>query len=290
MMTPGHQAKIIRVKQDKDIVLGLVRLDYGENGWGYMDIWLKQDSSGRVKIVDWYNFASGELYSSSIRKVVIMTSRNPSLYGRTFDFVTGRDEDIKLLARYFSAIQRKQYEESYKMFKSMGPGLKKSRILGVIAVSTGNISGNNKYYKEALANLAKYHGDDPKLAFLLIDHFFLTQNYDEAIRSLDNFQKYVGTDDAAIENLKANSFMNAGKTALAIKHATIGINMEPDLEANYWTMFSIYTSGEKFSQAVAIGKVLEKRFGYDMGPTSLGRVEEYRPFIKSAAYRKWHSS
>ena len=290
MMPEEHWAKVIRVKQYQDHVLGLVRLDYADSGWGYLDLWLAKDSKGKVHIIDWYNYASGELYTSSVKKVVVMTSLNPTLYGKMFDYVSGRADELKVLNRYFATIQKKQYDQAYEIFKNMSVGLKKNRIFGIIAVSSANLSGNDDYYSDALANLAKYHGDDPTLAFLLIDHYFLTEDYEQAIRNLDSFQGYIDTPDAALENLKAISWMKAGKNKLAIQHASNGIRIEPELEPNYWTLFSIYTSTGKYSQAVAIGKELEKRFNYDLGPASLEKVADYRAFAKSAAYRRWHAN
>jgi len=290
LIPEGHRAKVIRLKQGKNAVLGLVRMDYGDSGWGYIDLWLAKDRHGTVRIIDWYNFASGEMYSSSVKKIAVLASPTPTLYGRVFDIVTGRKDDIRILNKYFAALAQQQYDQSYALFKSMDTVLKKNRIIGIVAVSSANLSGNDEYYKAALANLARYHGDDPTLAFLLVDHYFLAQNYDEAIRSLNSFQAYVGTQDAAIENLKANAFMMAGNNELAVSHASTGIRMEPDLESNYWTLFNLYSTSRQYAQAVRMGKQLEERFNYDFSPASLGKVQEYRLLTRSAAYRKWRAT
>lgn len=286
-MPEGLTAKVIRVKQGSKAVLALVRLDYGDAGWGYMDFWLNKDKRGKVRIVDWYDFATGQLYTASLRQVAVISAPTPTSLGKAFDIVTGRAEDTRMLSKFIKAKVKGKYKESYSFFRKMDRDMKKNRIVAVLAVSSASQSGDDALYKEALANLAQHHGNDPTLAFLLLDHYFLTKRYDKAITILKGYQASFGAHDGAIDGMLANSYMMSGNTKRAAYHASQGIKKEPNLENNYWTLFHLHATNKQYPQAVKAARQLEDRFNYNLGPEILKKEKDYHPLVKSAAYRKW---
>ncbi len=68
----GHHAQLIRVKREDGTVKMLMRLDYGDNGNAYLDMHLAKQKDGVIRIVDWYDYSTGQLYTASVRQIAAL--------------------------------------------------------------------------------------------------------------------------------------------------------------------------------------------------------------------------
>ncbi len=286
----GAYVKLLRLKPEGGTAKALIRLDYGDNGNAYMDIHLSKENSGKVSIVNWYDYSSGQLYSESIRQITATLSPTPTLLGKLFDFASNRKTNMDQVVKLIEMNKEGNHRDVVKKFLSLDESLRKSRFLNIVAVQAANQSDDLDLYSQALSNLENYFGDDPSMTFLLLDYYFLEKQYEKALKALDQVQNSFGVEDASITFMKANTYLMQDNFPEAITMAKHAIELEPEYEDSYWALISAQIPSKQYSQAVATARILEEQFGYDMGPQSLAANETFVPLTRTTEYKKWRST
>ena len=286
-MPKDGYAKLLRIDARAGEGHCLVRLGYGDNGYGYMDWVMRADQDGRLRIVDWFDFSTSQQYTDSLRQLSVLLAPNPTMLGKIFDIASGKAERAKPVVPMLQALGKHEYARSYELFAALDEELKRNRILSVIAVSAANRSQNDAYYRAALAHLDKHHGGDPTLVFLLIDHYFYTHQYDKLLRAIGSFEKYVGVEDAALLSMAANSHLMNGNADNAIAAANRGIRIEPELASNYWILVTAYNRTKRFDRLIDAAGRLRRQFGLDLKPAAFEKDPDYKEFVRSVEFRRW---
>lgn len=289
-MPEKSYAKLLRMKAGGKVVQALVRVDYGDMGTGYLDMHLRLAADGKVRIVDWYDYSTGQLYSESVRQIVALMSPTPTLLGKVFDVVSKRKESVNAVVEVLGLYGQKKYAETVQRFLALDEELRSNRMLNVVAVQAANLSQSDELYSKVLANLERYFDKDPTMTFLLLDHYFIEGQYDRLLRALERVQVSFGVEDAALLVLKSNALTGQSKFGPAAAQAQRAVEIEPTYENGYWSLLSALVQGKEYAKAVQISKMLEERFGIDMGPASLGANEFYAAFVESAEYRRWRKT
>jgi len=289
-MPEGAYAKVLRTRADGKKVLALLRLDYGDTGTGYMDLHLVRGKDGAVRIVDWYDYSTGQLYTQSLRQLIGVMSPTPTIMGKLFDVVSNRKENINAVMELINLYRTQQYAQVVEQFLVLDENMRKNRMLSIVAVQAGSLSNNNELYHKALANLERHFHADPSMAFMLIDYYYLEQQYDKAMLALDRVQKSFGVEDAAILSLKANTHLSDSQYGKAVAQARRAIAIEPEYESSYWSLLNALILAKNYAPAVKVAKDLEQNFDYDMSPESMGGSEVFLPFIASVEYKAWRSA
>ncbi len=286
-MPKDGYAKLLRVEARAGEGHCLVRVGYGDNGYGYMDWVLRADKQGRPRIVDWFDFSTGQYYTDSLRQLSVMLAPNPTVLGKIFDIASGKSDHTKQIVPMLQALGKRDYGKSYELFGALDEELKRNRILSVIAVNAASRSQNDDYYRAALAHLDKYHGEEPTLVFLLIDHYFYTKQYAKLLRAIESFEKYVGVEDAAMLGIKANSYLVSGNADNAIAAANRGTRLEPELVGNYWTLVTAYNRTKRYDKLIETAGRLRKQFNLNVTPAAFEKDAEYKEFARSAEFKRW---
>lgn len=281
-------AKVLRVRKDGKIARALMRLDYGDMGYGYMDLHLQKQGK-KVRIVDWYDYSLGQNYTRSLNQIVAMIAPTPTLMGRIFDIATNRKSDLDNLQKFLLAVNKQGYAEAMKIHKKLSKEAANSRMVSLILVQAASATGNDEYYREALTRLAKHHSNDPSLAFILIDHYFYKQDFNKVVSIIDSLTKEFGVQDAAQLSMKADVLVEKGDYNGAVKAARIARKLEPDLEATYWSLLSANIGARNYRDAVKAGDVLEKKFNYMLTKDNLSEDEYYQGFLNSKEFRNWEA-
>ncbi len=280
-------AKLLRIKQNGDIRQALIRIDLGDSGNSYMDMHLYKADNGRVSIIDWFSYATGQLYTETLRQAAASMSPTPTLLGKVFDIASDRKSSIDVLQKLFLMHRDGKHAQMVKQFLSLDEELKKSRLLNIVAFQSANISGDMDLYSKVLTNIEKYFGDDESMAFVLIDYYYLKGDYAEVIKTAERLQSSFGVEDAALTVFKANALLEMNNNLEAAQQARHAIDLEPEYEYAYLSLLTAQVQSKAFGQAVNTAKKLESGFSYDFSQQSLSGNDFYRGFIKSAEYSKW---
>lgn len=288
-MPEDAYAKLLRVQQAGAKGLALIRIDYGDNGNGYIDLHLEKENDGTIRITDWFDYSTGQLYTQSLRQVIATMSPTPTVLGKIFDLANNKEADAEVLTKLIELNNEQKHAKMVSYFLSLDEVYRESRLLNIISLQAANSSGDMELYQHMLTNVANYFGDDKNMAYLLLDFYFLEGDYGKVIATADQLQDSFGVEDAGLVTFKSNAYSEQGDYAKAISEATHAIELEPEYEYGYWSLITAQLAMEKYQQAVATAQALENGFSYDMGPDSLSGNEVYTSFLDSKPYRKWRN-
>lgn len=289
-MYPGSYVRLLKLDIRKNEARALLRFDYGEQGNGYLNLIMKPSPGGEVRIVDWYDYAMGQPYTSSLRQLVAILAPSPTVLGKLYDVASDRKEVSEALRHLFKLNKEQKHAELAKSFLEQEESVRSSKVLSLSAVHAASFSGDDELYHKALSNLEQFHGEDETLFFILLDYYFIEEKYDHLLSRLDKIKIQLGSRDAALEVIRANTLTARGDYTDALAAANEAVAMEPDYEWAYMSQFSAFIALEDFTGAVKTADILEKRFDYDLTPEALSSVAEYADFVSSKAYREWRAS
>lgn len=283
-------AKLLRVKHDGEKGLALIRIDYGDNGNGYIDLHLEAGSNGVISITNWFDYSTGQLYTQSLRQVIATMSPTPTVLGKVFDLATNKKENADVLTSMIELNKQQKHAELVRYFLSLDTEYRKSRLMNIISLQAANSSGDMKLYQQMLKNVAQHFSDDETMAYQLLDYYFLEGDYNKVIATADQLQSSFGVEDANMIIIKSNAYAEQGDHIKAIAEANHAIELEPEYEYGYWSLITAQLAAEKYQDAVGTAQALESGFNYDMSPDSLSGNDIYTAFIESKPYRQWRSS
>jgi len=115
------------------------------------------------------------------------------------------DEDTSQLLEAFKALSARDFNQFFRVTETLPPDIKNSRIILLMSVQIAQQSGDMNRYQMTLRSLATHFRNDPTLAFILLDHFFLEGNYDVAIELIEKLQDHMGVEDSGLLGMKANA-------------------------------------------------------------------------------------
>ncbi len=265
----------------------LMRLDMGDRGMSYIDFILNKDSHGRVRIIDWHDYAQGQLYSSSLRQaLVFMLPRDNSLFATILGESWIDNDSIDRFSELANLAVTRNYKKWLEQYRVLPDRLKYSRIILVTRVLIASAAGADSEYRAALKDVCTRVGDDPALSLMLVDHYLNERNYDAAHRALDRLNEYTGG-DAAIDLLKANVYLTEKNYIEAIKYSRMAIMEDSSLEDAYWTLLAVSIHADHYETAVDTLRHLERQFGHAFDPDQIANIKGYEKFSSSSIFADW---
>jgi hypothetical protein len=283
----GANMKFLRLRNKGSERTALMRIDFGDKGLNYLDLILEKDNKGAIKIVDWYDYSKGQLYTDSVRQaIVLLLPEERSLLAKLLGISGINKKEAKQFVELGKLMKEQKYAEWLKKHAKLPSKLKNSRIMLLTRIIAAVAAGDDSEYRLSLKDLHDKMGDDPTLSLILIDYYFYENDFESAQKALDNLSKHIGG-DASIDALKANIYLTSQDYAQSIKYAKKAIAQEAGYEDSYWALMNAGIFGKVYDTAVTAIEKLESDFGYDISPEEIEKTEDYKEFSKSEAYKKW---
>ncbi len=281
------QLTFVKTRLVKDEYRALVRVNMGDRGLSYIDFILDKDDSGMVKIIDWHDYAQGQLYSESLRQaLVFMLPRDDSLFATLLGESWVDSDSFGKISELARLARQRNYTAWLEKYRTLPDRLKYSRIVLVTRALIASASGSEDEYRSALREVSTHFGDDPSLSLMLLDHYLSERDYAAAHRSLETLRDYTGG-DAAIHLLKANVCLTEKDYPESIRHAQIAIHEDDTLEEAYWALLAVSVYSNKYDIAVNTLRRLEQNFGYSFDPDRIARIKGYDQFARSSIFADW---
>jgi tetratricopeptide (TPR) repeat protein len=267
----------------------LVRVDMGDSGLNYLDFILGKEEKGVIKILDWHDYAQGQLYTNSLRQaLVLMIPQDKTLIGRLLGLSKVDRKTVRAFSELAKLSREGKFDQWLEKYNKLPEDMKYSRIILVSRVLIASALGAEDQYRTALKDVNTYFGDDPTLSLLLIDHYFYEGDFETAHRALNRLNKYTGG-DAAIDFLHANIYFMEKNYPESIKYAQLATQQDPSFEDSYWTLLNASIHEKKYQMAVNALKHLESEFGYEFDPKALANQEGYDEFVRSSTFARWRN-
>jgi hypothetical protein len=225
----GGYARFMKVHTWNGMRGPLVRYDLGEGGYEYA-LLIVEARAATPRVADIFLATSGQRLSDTLGAATQMfTAPDESVIGKVFGLATVDQE----LAGMFRTIGRLRLlgraDEAYSLIVQLPEEIRNHRVMLNMSLTLALPLGED-VYREELARLARYYGDDPTAAFALIDHYFYEGDTESAMEAILSMERAFGA-DAAMAQLKAGVALEDGDLARARGYLEDGIELEPENEA-----------------------------------------------------------
>jgi hypothetical protein len=285
--SPGSATKFMRVVTRGAEKRPLLRFDYGDSGFEYIEFVVQADAKGGVKIVDWAPLSGGELFSEVIGRMArILSDPAPGLI-QTLLGMPKIDEVTAKRMKSIAEMRRKgDLRGAYREMEKLPAAIADSRVMLAQRASLASEAGDDDGYRKMLARLEQLHGNDPAAAFMLLDHYYYTQDLDKVLQGITAIEGRVGV-DGMTQMLRANIYMMLGKHAEAVTYARKAIEVEPDMNKPYFTLAQSHVALGQFAEAVKTYTTLQEDFGYEFTKENFAQDATFTKFVDSPQFKKW---
>lgn len=263
----------------------LFRIKTQDDALSYWEFYLSADGD-KVKVDDWINYATGDLASDVLKYAYSLGGKK----GGMASWVFGRPDkaETDALGRFFRAFNKKDYRGALGLYQSL-PLRYQADPFVLMARLTAAQTVGVELYNAALADLAKYFGDDPRFALLLSDHFLGIGDYANAHRAIDHLSQRIGG-DVALTVAHGNIDYAARNYSRAVEHYRRAIQEDQDFEDTYWSLLELFATRGNYEDAVLVLRILARHFGYTFNAAKLAQTDGYAQFAASQPFRAWAAS
>lgn len=262
----------------------LIRIDYKSNGHEYIILQVKRQAHNKLAVVDLFFMTAGRNMSASVGAMSqLIMKPSKSMLKRLFGRV---DVDTKMMSTLKELGQMRvngKYREGYALLQTLPEDVQNSRVLIDLGLLfTQKISDDE--YRKQLSKLDKYYGHDDSTVFILIDHYYFTHEFTKMLSALDRLAGILG-EDGAILTLKANAYYSMNDYDNAKKACYSAIQIEPEYTGAYWTLATVLTKHEQYSELIKVLDLLQSRFGYTFTAKNFAGIPIYSKFVQSPEFK-----
>ena len=285
--SPDSAAKFMKVVTRDNEMRPLLRFDYGDDGFEYIEFVVRPDGKGGVKIIDWAPLSGGELYSQIIGRMArILSEPAPGLIPTLLGMPQIDQETLKRMKSIAEMRRKGDLRSAYLEMEKLPSAIADSRFILVQRASLANESGDDAGYRKMLARLEELHGKDPAAAFMLLDHYFLSKDLDKCLQAIAAIESRVGV-DGMTQMLRSSIYMTLGKHQEAVSYARKAIEVEPDMSTPYFTLAQSHVALGQFAEAVEVYTTLQEDFGYQFTKDGFAKSETFAKFVASPQFKEW---
>ena len=213
----------------------LVRMLSAKGELNYHDLILGGTPGLRPKIVDVYNYATGELFSTTIRRGAYRPGSGP--FARLARLARGEESGT---APYVAADSlrrlhaRGESDRALEYYRELPERLKKEKLVLHARLQVAREHGGDEY-RRAMLDYQRFHPDDPSLNLVLIDHYYEQKQYDRLFAAIDRLDSSVDR-DPYLAYMRGVIHREAGDTASAKKWARRAIAGDKTMAFPYWLL------------------------------------------------------
>jgi tetratricopeptide (TPR) repeat protein len=285
--SPDSVAKFMKVVRRGAESRPLVRFDYGDSGFEYIEFVVQTDAKGKPRIIDWAPLSGGELYSEVVGRMArILTEPAPGLIQTLLGMQQIDQQTVQRMKTIAEMRRKGDLRGAYAEMEKLPPQIADSRVMLVQRASFASEAGDDDAYRKMLARLEKLHGDDPAAAFMLLDHYFYAKDLAKCLQAISSIESRVGV-DGMTQLLRSNIYASSGMHKEAVTHASKAIEIEPDMSAAYFTLAQSHVLLGQFDQAIEVYATLQDDFGYEFSKDNFAEDPTYNKFIASTSFKKW---
>jgi hypothetical protein len=283
----GMKASLLGVESRGDRGRAVVRFDLPDFQFSYHEYELRLGDKNRLIVVDWVDFLRGEKFSDGVGMMLVMAAPTKPAVRKLIDFQNVRESDLFQFTELLKAARDRQAERYLEIIDSLDPELQRQRVVVLTSVQLMKQIRNRRLQRTALAHMARHYPREPLYALMLLDYYFPTRQYEEALESLQGLYARLDVEDAAMEARLSAAELVLGNVTEAAGHAEAALRLEDGLELGWWSALRARAAQQDYAGAIAALQGLESGFGHELGPEALGRDPGLAGLVASDAYRAW---
>ena len=266
----------------------VLRIDFTSGGHEYVKLIVRPNGKGEYLINDFAFATSGELSSVGVANATkYLVQPAESILKR---LLGGVEPNKKLLAAFKKVGELRlegKSRQAYALIQTFPDKLKNEREFVLMSIGFAS-AFDDAVYRTELSRLDNLYGDDPRHAFMLIDHYFYQENWSQAINAIEASKQEWG-DDGALNILMSEMLMRDGQLNAAIIASERAIELEPDNEVAYWSALTVYNQAARFDDVVNMLMTLKEQYLYDFKSKEFVEDPEYSELVASDVFKAWVS-
>lgn len=286
----GMRATLLGVESRNDRGRAVVRYDEDNFTFRYHEYDLRLNEAGRVVIADWVDFLSSDRFSDSVGLYLVTGAPSQPAMRKLVDIPNPTDREMFQFAELLKAVRDVSLDRYLKIRDDMSARFQKQRVVVVTTAQLARTVRQRRQMIAAVEILANTYPEEPLYSLMLLDYYFPSRKYEEAMQALQRLSKRLGVDDAAMDARFSATALVLGNTADALAHAEKATEREPGLELGWWSSLRVRAAMSDFAAATEVLKTLQDDFGYDLSPEFLQRDKSYAQLLASGDYKQWRES
>lgn len=141
----------------------------------------------QVKISDAFIYITGENLSATLAESALLMTDN-------LDNLSSQDKDrLDNVKRIRQLINREEYSKAKTLYQELPAVLRQTKLFKMIHVQIASGLGNEEYLK-AMTDYQQAYPDAPNMYLLMIDAYILKEEYDNALRSVNQLDSLINKD------------------------------------------------------------------------------------------------
>lgn len=263
----------------------LVRITTRDRSGNHAHNYLRLDTDDQGRIVDWYDHALAQPLSQQLvqqSRTVLSPAQAAQLYvGQAH----ATAEVAELLAEVAMRTAVGDFRSAHAKLLTMPQSVRQYRVFATLRVAMARHVSVDAY-REALSALARHHGDDDDLQFILIDHYLLDRQFAQALGTIDRAARLLGNDEVMEANRCAALTELKRKTdAIAACDRAIALNTA--FETPRWTRVRIGLLTEDAALAIASLTGVETAQAKRLDARQLAAMPYYAWLVKQPEWIAW---
>jgi tetratricopeptide (TPR) repeat protein len=268
----------------------IVRYDLPDFQFNYHEYELRLDDRGRVVIVDWIDYLDGEKFSDGVGMQLIAANPGKSAVRKLLDFQGPTEQQTFQVTELLKASRDRQVDRYFDILDNLDEKMRGQRVVVVTSVQLTKATRNRRKLRTALIDVDKFFPEEPLYSLMLLDYYFPSRKYEQAMQTLLRLQSTLGVQDSAMSARLSAASLVLGNTEDALSHAEQAVRVEPGLELGWWSALRARTAMGQFDTAVEALDQLEKTFGYTLDPEAFEKDPSMSDLLLSSDYDAWLES
>ncbi len=268
----------------------IVRYDLPDYQFSYHEYELRLDDDGRVVILDWIDFLQGEKFSDAVGNQLVAANPGKPAVRKLLDFQGPTEQQVFKMTELLKASRDRQVDRYFEILGGMNEQMRSQRIVVLTSVHLCKATGNRRKLREALIDVDRYFPEEPLYSLMLLDYYFPSRKYEQAMQALLRLQSRLGVQDSAMAARLSAASLVLGNAEDALSHADQAVTIEPSLELGWWSALRARAAMQQHDRAVEALDELDRTFGYTLGPEAFESDPSMSDLLLSDEYEAWYDS
>ena len=268
----------------------IVRYDLPDFQFNYHEYELLLDDKGRVVIVDWIDYMDGETFSDGVGLQLVAMNPGKPAVRKLLDFQGPTEQQTFQMTELLKASRDRQVDRYFDILGNLDDKLRSQRAVVLMSVHLTKATRNRRKLRTALIDVDKYFPEDPLYSLMLLDYYFPSRRYEQAMEALLRLQTRLAVQDSAMLARLSAASLVLGNSEDALSYADESVQIEPGLELGWWSALRARTAAKQHGRAVEALDQLEETFGYTLGPEAFEKDPSMADLLLSREYEAWLES
>ncbi|MFZ5444037.1 MAG: tetratricopeptide repeat protein [Myxococcota bacterium] len=273
--------KVITLDGEQGVQL---RVLFKEGAFNFLELPVRKDASGALKIIDVWELTAGTSRSEDLRLLAVPVLGD--IEKGVLDRLLGKDSAISKhvgdLRKMNEAIRDGRPKEAATIYAALPKEVQEHRLFLRAHVSA--VMDDDAAYEKAMGRYLALYPGDTAAQVMGIDYYFLRKNWPKCLAAIAEVEKRTGP-DAWFEFLRASAAMTQKDWPVARKHLEAAVAREPTLANPYYTLIDVTMAQKKFGDTAKWLDATEKAVGvqFDIAPGTAG----FEDFVASKEGKAW---